>query len=144
MHHSITIEVYKPMSQIRFWILHSCRSLFQIFFWQTNLLARSRSYFCFWRFKTVISSPYSMLLHFVLLQIQAMRSFEYYICYYTYGTTQGRNKCHSRDVYTVFYFIIAVIPYWLRFLQVSLHSFSSFCFYFFKHSCLVSHQKHLT
>ncbi|XP_071929069.1 phosphate transporter PHO1 homolog 10 isoform X3 [Coffea arabica] len=50
-------------------------------------------------------------------QIQAMRSIEYYICYYGYGTSKGQNKCTTRDVYAVFYFIIAVIPYWLRFLQ---------------------------
>ncbi|KAJ4850739.1 hypothetical protein Tsubulata_019304 [Turnera subulata] len=49
---------------------------------------------------------------------KAIRSLELYICYYGMGEYSRRqNKCHSHGVYTVFYFIVAIIPYWLRFLQ---------------------------
>ncbi|KAG9146923.1 hypothetical protein Leryth_021560 [Lithospermum erythrorhizon] len=51
-------------------------------------------------------------------QVQAIRSLEYYMCYYISGNhSRENNMCHNKDVYNVFYFIIAVIPYWLRFLQ---------------------------
>ncbi|XP_010461306.1 PREDICTED: phosphate transporter PHO1 homolog 8 [Camelina sativa] len=51
-------------------------------------------------------------------QVQALRSLEFYICYYGWGDfKQRQNTCKSSDVYSTFYFIVAVIPYWLRFLQ---------------------------
>lgn len=60
------------------------------------------------------------LLWFVWeVQVQAIRSFELFICYYGLGEyLQRQNKCHSHGVYNAFYFVVAVIPYWLRFLQV--------------------------
>ena len=52
-------------------------------------------------------------------QVQALRSLEFYICYYGIGDfrQRQRNTCRSNDVFTTFYFIVAVIPYWLRFIQ---------------------------
>ncbi|KAK6921992.1 EXS, C-terminal [Dillenia turbinata] len=51
-------------------------------------------------------------------QVQAIRSLEYYICYYGWeDSSRIKNKCHSRGVYNAFYFIVAVIPYWARFMQ---------------------------
>ncbi|EOA38748.1 hypothetical protein CARUB_v10010925mg [Capsella rubella] len=51
-------------------------------------------------------------------QVQALRSLEFYICYYGWGDfKQRRNTCKSSNVYSTFYFIVAVIPYWSRFLQ---------------------------
>ncbi|XP_010500027.1 PREDICTED: phosphate transporter PHO1 homolog 8 isoform X2 [Camelina sativa] len=51
-------------------------------------------------------------------QVQALRSLEFYICYYGWGDfKQRQNTCKSSDVYSTFYFIVAVIPYWSRFLQ---------------------------
>ncbi|KAJ0263300.1 Phosphate transporter PHO1 4 [Hirschfeldia incana] len=52
-------------------------------------------------------------------QVQALRSLEFYICYYGFGDfrQRRRNTCRSNDLFTTFYFIVAVIPYWLRFLQ---------------------------
>ncbi|KAL5722932.1 hypothetical protein ACHQM5_006389 [Ranunculus cassubicifolius] len=51
-------------------------------------------------------------------QIQALRSLEFYICYYIWGDfKQRRHMCTSSDVYNTFYFIVAIIPYWLRLLQ---------------------------
>ncbi|KAK4430024.1 Phosphate transporter [Sesamum alatum] len=51
-------------------------------------------------------------------QVQAIRSFEYYICFYGWGRLSQRlNRCSSHDLYNVFYFIVGVIPYWFRFLQ---------------------------
>lgn len=58
---------------------------------------------------------------YISLQVEAIRSLEYYVCYYGWDTPSERqNKCHSHNVYNAFYFILAVIPYWFRFLQVLL------------------------
>ncbi|CAF1928134.1 hypothetical protein YC2023_058925 [Brassica napus] len=51
-------------------------------------------------------------------QVQALRSLELYICYYGWGDFRLRqNTCRSSHVYSTFYFFVAVIPYWSRFLQ---------------------------
>ncbi|KAL0385849.1 UNVERIFIED_CONTAM: Phosphate transporter [Sesamum radiatum] len=51
-------------------------------------------------------------------QVQAIRSFEYYICFYGWGRLSQRlNRCSNYDLYNVFYFIVGVVPYWFRFLQ---------------------------
>lgn len=51
-----------------------------------------------------------------------------YICYYGLGEYSRRqSKCHSHGVYNTLYFIIAVIPFWMRFLQVSLHFYFLVC-----------------
>ncbi|CAK7340292.1 unnamed protein product [Dovyalis caffra] len=51
-------------------------------------------------------------------QVQALRSLEFYICYYGWGDYKLRqNTCKTSDVYSTFNFIIAVIPYWSRLLQ---------------------------
>ncbi|KAJ8774506.1 hypothetical protein K2173_016952 [Erythroxylum novogranatense] len=51
-------------------------------------------------------------------QVQAIRCVELYICYYGLGEYSTRqNKCHSHSAYNVFYFVVAVVPFWLRFLQ---------------------------
>ncbi|KAJ6864250.1 phosphate transporter PHO1 [Populus alba x Populus x berolinensis] len=51
-------------------------------------------------------------------QVQALRSFEFYICYYGWGDYKRRqNTCKTSNIYSTFYFIVAVIPYWSRLLQ---------------------------
>ncbi|XWS40906.1 hypothetical protein CRYUN_Cryun17cG0036300 [Craigia yunnanensis] len=51
-------------------------------------------------------------------QVQAFRSLEFYICYFGWGNFRLRlNKCEGSEVYKVFYIVIAIIPFWLRFVQ---------------------------
>ncbi|XP_068641344.1 phosphate transporter PHO1 homolog 3-like [Aristolochia californica] len=51
-------------------------------------------------------------------QVQAIRGLEFYICYYGWGDFKRRqNTCSTSTVYSTFNFIVAVIPYWIRFLQ---------------------------
>ncbi|TKY58899.1 Phosphate transporter PHO1-like 3 [Spatholobus suberectus] len=51
-------------------------------------------------------------------QVQALRSFEFYICYYGWGDFKHReNTCTTSGLFKTFSFIVAVIPYWSRFLQ---------------------------
>ncbi|KAL3654248.1 hypothetical protein CASFOL_003929 [Castilleja foliolosa] len=65
-----------------------------------------------------VTMPDFFLADQLTSQIQAMRSFEYYICFYGGGILSKRLiKCNHLDLYNVFYFVVAVIPYWFRFLQ---------------------------
>ncbi|KAJ0256954.1 hypothetical protein HA466_0079070 [Hirschfeldia incana] len=51
-------------------------------------------------------------------QVQALRSFEFYICYYGWGDFKHRkNTCTKSDAYKGFFFIVAVIPFVSRLLQ---------------------------
>nr|DAD31329.1 TPA_asm: hypothetical protein HUJ06_010180 [Nelumbo nucifera] len=51
-------------------------------------------------------------------QVQALRSLQFYICYYGWGDfTKRMNKCNRSDIFNTFSFIVAVIPFWIRFLQ---------------------------
>ncbi|KAF5457119.1 hypothetical protein F2P56_021249 [Juglans regia] len=51
-------------------------------------------------------------------QVQAFRSLEFYVCYYGWGDFKIRsNKCQASGVYNSFYFVVAIVPYWMRFLQ---------------------------
>ncbi|EOY01847.1 EXS (ERD1/XPR1/SYG1) family protein [Theobroma cacao] len=51
-------------------------------------------------------------------QVQAIRSLDLYICYYSLGeVSQRQDKCHGHGVYNVLYFAVALIPYWTCLLQ---------------------------
>ncbi|KAL6135595.1 hypothetical protein ACLB2K_067822 [Fragaria x ananassa] len=51
-------------------------------------------------------------------QVQAFRSLEFYVCYYGWGDFLKRShNCLDSNVYKTFYFIVAIIPYWIRSLQ---------------------------
>ncbi|GMJ04663.1 hypothetical protein like AT1G69480 [Hibiscus trionum] len=64
-----------------------------------------------------VTLPDFFLADHLTSQIQAIRSLDLYVCYYGLERSQRQSKCHSHGVYNALYFIIAVIPYWLRFLQ---------------------------
>ncbi|CAN6894725.1 unnamed protein product [Brassica oleracea] len=91
-----------------------------------NILYRSsRFFFLTVLFRCIAAPFYTVNLPDFFLadqltsQVQALRSLEFYICYYGFRDfrQRQRNTCRSNDVFTTFYFIVAVIPYWLRFLQ---------------------------
>ncbi|KAK9116657.1 hypothetical protein Sjap_015604 [Stephania japonica] len=65
-----------------------------------------------------VTLPDFLLADQLTSQVQALRSLEFYVCYYGWGDYKHRqNTCSFSDVYNTFYFIIATIPYWWRFLQ---------------------------
>lgn len=93
------------------------------FFLADHLTSQVPDFFLFNRQRTKFNELSELILGVtsLLTQVQAMRSFEFYTCYYGWGAvSQGQSKCHSLDVYNVFYFIVAIVPYWIRFLQVFL------------------------
>ncbi|KAL0732860.1 hypothetical protein Bca4012_009070 [Brassica carinata] len=50
-------------------------------------------------------------------QVQALRSIEFYICYYGWGDFRHRKNTCNTSTYKAFIFIVAVIPYLSRLLQ---------------------------
>ncbi|KAA8529393.1 hypothetical protein F0562_033808 [Nyssa sinensis] len=90
-----------------------------------NIIYRSsRFFFLICVFHCICAPLYKVTLPDFFLadqltsQVQAIRSLEFYICYYGWGDYKLReNSCKTSDVYNTFYFIIAGIPYWSRLLQ---------------------------
>ncbi|KAI3901412.1 hypothetical protein MKW92_001709 [Papaver armeniacum] len=90
-----------------------------------NIIYRSSRYFllrCF--FHCLLAPLYKVTLPDFFLadqltsQVQAIRSLEFYICYYGWGDFKRRNNtCKDNDIYNIFYFILALAPYWSRLLQ---------------------------
>ncbi|KAL0003804.1 hypothetical protein SO802_011365 [Lithocarpus litseifolius] len=98
--------------------------VFIILFCPFNIMYRSsRFFFLRCLFHCILAPLYKksmilIILFLLLLQVQALRSFEFYICYYGWGDFKHRHHtCGRSDVYKTFYFIVAVIPYWSRLLQ---------------------------
>ncbi|KAK3222977.1 hypothetical protein Dsin_010002 [Dipteronia sinensis] len=99
--------------------------LIVLLFMPFNFLYRSsRFFFLTCLFHGIAAPLYKVTLPDFLLadqftsQVQALRSLEFYICYYGWGDIEHRrNKCSSYDVYNAFFFIVAVIPYMSRLLQ---------------------------
>uniref|UniRef100_A0A7N2LBJ3 Uncharacterized protein n=1 Tax=Quercus lobata TaxID=97700 RepID=A0A7N2LBJ3_QUELO len=99
--------------------------VFIILFCPFNIIYRSNRFFFLTSLFHCICAPlYKVTLPDFFLadqftsQVQALRSFEFYICYYVWGDFQHReNRCEESKVYETFLFIVAVIPYWSRFLQ---------------------------
>ncbi|XP_060208125.1 phosphate transporter PHO1 homolog 5-like [Lycium barbarum] len=111
-----------------------------------NIIYRSSRFFLIRSLFRSICAPFykvNMIDFFLSDQLasqtQAIRSFVYYICYYGWGkASTGRKMCHVSDVYIVFYYISAAIPYWIRFFQCMRrlveekkmqHGFNSFTYF---------------
>ncbi|KAK9024182.1 hypothetical protein V6N11_004359 [Hibiscus sabdariffa] len=99
--------------------------VFIILFLPFNILYRSSRYFflvclfhCICAPLYKVTLPDFFLADQLTSQVQALRSLEFYICYYGWGDFRHRqNSCKTNDVFNTFSFIIAVIPYWSRLLQ---------------------------
>eukprot|EP00261_Vitis_vinifera_P015482 XP_003635556.1 PREDICTED: phosphate transporter PHO1 homolog 3 [Vitis vinifera] len=90
-----------------------------------NIIYRSSRFFfltclfhCFCAPLYKVTLPDFLLADQLTSQVQALRSLEFYICYYGWGDYKHRrNTCKTNAVYNTFYFIVAVVPYWSRLLQ---------------------------
>ncbi|XP_050384344.1 phosphate transporter PHO1 homolog 9-like isoform X2 [Argentina anserina] len=91
-----------------------------------NILYRSSRFFLIQTVVHCVCAPlYKVTLPDFFLadqltsQVQAFRSLEFYVCYYGWGDYKKRShNCLDSDVYKTFYFIVAIIPYWIRSLQL--------------------------
>ncbi|XP_030956494.1 phosphate transporter PHO1 homolog 3-like isoform X2 [Quercus lobata] len=96
-----------------------------ILFCPFNIMYRtSRFFFLTCVFHCICAPLYKVtLLDFFLAdqftsQVQALRSLEFYICYFGWGDFKQRlHNCEASNVYNTFLFIVALIPYWSRLLQ---------------------------
>ncbi|XVE85827.1 hypothetical protein DITRI_Ditri17bG0122400 [Diplodiscus trichospermus] len=99
--------------------------VFILLFLPFNILYRSsRFFFLTCLFHCICAPLYKVTLPDFFLadqltsQVQALRSLEFYVCYYGWGDFRRRqNSCSTNDVFKTFSFIIAVVPYWSRLLQ---------------------------
>ncbi|CAA0825593.1 Phosphate transporter PHO1 homolog 3 [Striga hermonthica] len=65
-----------------------------------------------------VSLPDFFLADQLTSQVQALRSLEFYICYYGWGDYKMReNSCRESDFFKTFSYIVAAIPYYWRLLQ---------------------------
>nr|BAJ34278.1 unnamed protein product [Eutrema halophilum] len=100
-------------------------ALFVILVLPFNLFYRSsRFFFLTCLFHCLAAPLYKVTLPDFFLgdqltsQVQAIRSIQFYVCYYGWGDFKHReNTCNQSGVYKTFLFIVAVIPYVSRLLQ---------------------------
>uniref|UniRef100_A0A7N0TA21 Uncharacterized protein n=1 Tax=Kalanchoe fedtschenkoi TaxID=63787 RepID=A0A7N0TA21_KALFE len=98
-----------------------------VMFCPFNVIYRSSRFFLITcAFRCVMAPLYKVTLPDFFLadqltsQVQAFRSLQFYVCYYGWGDfTRREHKCElsQSKVFEVFFFAVAVIPYWFRFLQ---------------------------
>nr|XP_028953898.1 phosphate transporter PHO1 homolog 3-like [Malus domestica] len=90
-----------------------------------NIIYRSSRYFflvcvfhCICAPLYKVTLPDFFLADQLTSQVQAFRSLPFYICYYGRGDFKVRETtCTSDDVFKIFTFIVACVPYWSRLLQ---------------------------
>ncbi|XP_022133848.1 phosphate transporter PHO1 homolog 9-like isoform X2 [Momordica charantia] len=96
-----------------------------IIFCPFDIIFRSSRFFLICSAFHLVCSPfYKVTLQDFFLadqltsQVQAFRSLEFYICYYGWGDFIRRsNTCSESKIFEAFYFVVAIIPYWIRTLQ---------------------------
>ncbi|KAF8408130.1 hypothetical protein HHK36_007272 [Tetracentron sinense] len=116
-------ENYKPFTELL--PLGLVCLVLVITFCPINIIYRSSRFFllkcafhCLCAPLYKVTLPDFFLADQLTSQVQAIRSLQFYICYYGWGDYKLRqNTCKSNDVFNTFYFIVAVIPYLSRFLQ---------------------------
>uniref|UniRef100_M0ZM11 SPX, N-terminal; EXS, C-terminal n=1 Tax=Solanum tuberosum TaxID=4113 RepID=M0ZM11_SOLTU len=66
----------------------------------------------------IVTLPDFILADQLTSQVQAIRSLQFYVCYYVWGNFKTRsNKCQDSSVYKILYIVVAIIPFWSRFIQ---------------------------
>ncbi|CAI0462923.1 unnamed protein product [Linum tenue] len=106
-------------------LIGSLQLLLVMLFLPFNILYRSSRFFLLTCIFHCIAAPlYKVTLPDFFLgdqltsQVQAIRSLEFYVCYYGWGDFRRReNTCTSSGLFNTFNFIVAVIPFVARLLQ---------------------------
>nr|XP_009775848.1 PREDICTED: phosphate transporter PHO1 homolog 9-like [Nicotiana sylvestris] len=99
--------------------------LLLITFCPLNIIYRSSRFFlirCAWHCLCAplykVTLPDFFLADQITSQVQAIRSLQFYVCYYVWGNFRTRsNKCQDSSVYQILYIVVAIIPFWSRFIQ---------------------------
>ncbi|KAK2655611.1 hypothetical protein Ddye_008663 [Dipteronia dyeriana] len=96
-----------------------------VIFCPFNIIYRSSRFFlircvihCIFAPLYKVTLPDFFLADQLTSQVQALRSLEFYVCYYGWGDFKRRsNRCRGSDLFDIFYLVVAIVPYWFRFLQ---------------------------
>ncbi|XP_049384660.1 phosphate transporter PHO1 homolog 9 isoform X4 [Solanum stenotomum] len=96
-----------------------------ITFCPLNILYRSSRFFflrtawhCLCAPLYKVTLPDFILADQLTSQVQAIRSLQFYVCYYVWGNFKTRsNTCQDSKVYKILYIVVAIIPFWSRFIQ---------------------------
>ncbi|KAK4367564.1 hypothetical protein RND71_011356 [Anisodus tanguticus] len=99
--------------------------LLLIIFCPLNIIYRSSRFFlirtawhCLCAPLYKVTLPDFILADQLTSQVQAIRSLQFYVCYYVWGNFRTRsNKCQDSSVYQILYIVVAIIPFWSRFIQ---------------------------
>ncbi|CAN4082619.1 unnamed protein product [Withania somnifera] len=100
--------------------------LLLITFCPLNILYRSSRFFflrtawhCLCAPLYKVTLPDFLLADQLTSQVQAIRNLQFYVCYYVWGNFKTRsNTCQESSVYQILHIMVAIIPFWSRFLQV--------------------------
>uniref|UniRef100_A0A1J3JJ04 Phosphate transporter PHO1-like protein 5 n=1 Tax=Noccaea caerulescens TaxID=107243 RepID=A0A1J3JJ04_NOCCA len=91
---------------------------FNIFYRSSRIFFLTCLFHCFAAPLYKVTLPDFLLGDQLTSQVQALRSVQFYICYYGWGDfKQRKNTCGDSDAYNAFFFIVAIIPYFSRLLQ---------------------------
>ncbi|MCD7447328.1 hypothetical protein HAX54_027192 [Datura stramonium] len=99
--------------------------LLLITFCPLNILYRSSRFFlirtawhCLCAPLYKVTLPDFILADQLTSQVQAIRSLQFYVCYYVWGNFKTRsNTCKDSNVYQILSILVAIIPFWSRFIQ---------------------------
>ncbi|KAJ0253377.1 SPX domain-containing protein [Hirschfeldia incana] len=90
---------------------------FKFFYGSTRLFFLTSLFHCLAAPLYKVTLPDFFLGDQLTSQVQALRSIEFYICYYGWGDFRHRKNTCNTSSYKAFIFIVAVIPYLSRLLQ---------------------------
>ncbi|GMY13726.1 phosphate transporter PHO1 homolog 9 [Fagus crenata] len=91
---------------------------FNIIYRSSRFLLIQSAFHCLCAPLYKVTLPDFFLADQLTSQVQAFRNLEFYVCYYGWGDFKRRsNNCHGNSVFQTFSFIVAIIPFWIRFLQ---------------------------
>ncbi|KAG2297885.1 hypothetical protein Bca52824_034357 [Brassica carinata] len=90
---------------------------FKFFYGSTRLFFLTSLFHCLAAPLYKVTLPDFFLGDQLTSQVQALRSIEFYICYYGWGDFRHRKNTCNTSTYKAFIFIVAVIPYLSRLLQ---------------------------
>ncbi|CAH8382387.1 unnamed protein product [Eruca vesicaria subsp. sativa] len=90
---------------------------FKFFYASTRLFFLTSLFHCLAAPLYKVTLPDFFLGDQLTSQVQALRSIEFYICYYGWGDFKHRKNTCNTSSYKAFIFVVAVIPFLSRFLQ---------------------------
>ncbi|GLJ51931.1 hypothetical protein SUGI_1103450 [Cryptomeria japonica] len=91
---------------------------FKIFYYSSRIFLLRSAFRCMCAPFYKVLLPEFFLADQFTSQVQAIRECQYFFCYYILGAFKNRDtEFVDNNVYEIFFYVVAVIPYWIRCLQ---------------------------